>query len=337
MSVLRVCHKHDAERIRLFINSQWRENHPLALSLQLLEWQHLTQSTYHFFVAEENGIDEFAALLGFIPTWQYDEELRTSGDCWAAIWKVASHITKGGGLGFALLRKLLAQSEVKSFAAIGISSDANSQFGALGFTMVDKLEHYYLQNPSIDEYKIAVFNTTLPSSPMISGFSLKKIPNLSSGISLQHAYRPLKTIPYIINRYQRHPIYTYEFYGAYDPLARLVAIFVCRDVSEAGATCVRIVDIFGDISSVPSLYHPWLEILRTKKAEYVDVLNYGIAPEHFVRMGFNRLEHDDCAVIVPNYFEPFVRKNVKIEAAVKADYDYVIFKGDGDQDRPNRL
>ena len=38
------------------------------------------------------------------------------------------------------------------------------------------------------------------------------------------------------------------------------------------------------------------------------------------------------------YFEPFEQCNVKIDIAWKADYDnYVAFKGDSDQDRPNIL
>ena len=40
-------------------------------------------------------------------------------------------------------------------------------------------------------------------------------------------------------------------------------------------------------------------------------------------------------VIIQNYFEPFERKNIRIEFVYKANFDYVIFKGDSDQDRPN--
>jgi hypothetical protein len=45
----------------------------------------------------------------------------------------------------------------------------------------------------------------------------------------------------------------------------------------------------------------------------------------------------DGNLIIPNYFEPFEQKNVKIELAYKADFPYVAFKGDSDQDRPNIL
>ena len=39
-----------------------------------------------------------------------------------------------------------------------------------------------------------------------------------------------------------------------------------------------------------------------------------------------------------NYFEPFEQRNVKIEIAYKTKGDnYVAFKADSDQDRPNIL
>ncbi|MDA1382070.1 hypothetical protein PCI56_26850 [Plesiomonas shigelloides subsp. oncorhynchi] len=41
------------------------------------------------------------------------------------------------------------------------------------------------------------------------------------------------------------------------------------------------------------------------------------------------------SVIIPNYFEPFEMRNVKIDYAYKANKDLVIFRGDSDQDRPN--
>ena len=55
-------------------------------------------------------------------------------------------------------------------------------------------------------------------------------------------------------------------------------------------------------------------------------------------MGFQHLDLNQEEIIVPNYFEPFEKKNVKLEIAYKSKSDnYVAFKGDSDQDRPNVL
>ena len=56
-----------------------------------------------------------------------------------------------------------------------------------------------------------------------------------------------------------------------------------------------------------------------------------------IRIGqiVNNLDTD--RPIIPNYFEPFVRQNVKFAISYKARFPYVAFKGDADQDRPNVL
>ena len=52
----------------------------------------------------------------------------------------------------------------------------------------------------------------------------------------------------------------------------------------------------------------------------------------------SKIDLNQEEIIVPNYFEPFEKKNVKLEIAYKSKSDnYVAFKGDSDQDRPNVL
>jgi len=53
-------------------------------------------------------------------------------------------------------------------------------------------------------------------------------------------------------------------------------------------------------------------------------------------MGF--LEKNNDHEVIPNYFEPFLKKNVNIRFAYKAkEHNYAIFKADSDQDRPNKI
>ena len=44
-------------------------------------------------------------------------------------------------------------------------------------------------------------------------------------------------------------------------------------------------------------------------------------------------------IVVPNYFEPFVKKNINLKWAIKSNNPVMtpMFKGDCDQDRPNKL
>ena len=55
-----------------------------------------------------------------------------------------------------------------------------------------------------------------------------------------------------------------------------------------------------------------------------------------IMLFFLKLDFSSQNTIVPNFFQPFVQKNIKIEFSYKSKYDnFVIFRGDGDQDRPS--
>ena len=75
--------------------------------------------------------------------------------------------------------------------------------------------------------------------------------------------------------------------------------------------------------------------MRTEKAEYVDFVQYGIDKKYFLNSGFKLLDLN-INVIVPNYFEPLIQKNIPLLFSYKTNNNNIrIFKGDGDQDRPN--
>jgi hypothetical protein len=79
-----------------------------------------------------------------------------------------------------------------------------------------------------------------------------------------------------------------------------------------------------------------LEQLRAIGAEYADVHNWGIDPALFEAAGFSPVDPGG-ADIVPDHFEPFERRNTRILFALKTGRPAVLFKGDGDRDRPNRV
>ena len=77
-----------------FINMHWKHNHSLAVSRELLNFQHLDKDKdcYNFLVAENKETGEYDALIGFIPVAQYDKDLVGNGDYWGAIWKIRDDI-----------------------------------------------------------------------------------------------------------------------------------------------------------------------------------------------------------------------------------------------------
>jgi hypothetical protein len=84
------------------------------------------------------------------------------------------------------------------------------------------------------------------------------------------------------------------------------------------------------------VYNAVQGILNHNNAEYIDCLNHGIKSEVFLNMGFVRAPFND-STIIPEHLDPLEHKYVPLEYNYMDDIDVIIFKGDGDQDRPNRV
>ena len=331
---------HEVEREELsklkdFIDCHWKKNHALVLSRQLLDFQHLKDDKYSFLVAENTQTHEFDALIGFIPTSQFDCGLRENGDYWMAIWKKRDDVVNNeiGLIGIQLFYRLLKSSDIKSIGILGISETAKKIYAALHLR-ISYLNQWYMLNDSISDYKI-VKNAEIIQETPYSESDVWDIgwidPTELSSQKIVARYRPMKSVTYFLNRYASHPLYTYRFLGIYYD-NQLECILATRDVYANGAKAIRVIDALG---SVGGMIGRKLKMLMIEEnAEYIDFLNHGIPDETFIGMGFRLLDFDGN-MIVPCYFEPFEQRNVRIDLAYKASFNYVAFKGDGDQDRPS--
>ena len=294
-------------------------------------WQHLDGDLLNFIVARniEKGIID--AILGYISTKKFDSSLKEN-DHWGAIWKRKESAPLG--LGLMLLNYLNNSKENATYAAIGISDIVKRIYTQLKYK-VGTLNHYYCMNSNEFNIKIAQIDLIKKYKKTKNNIIIKKINSLEK-ICLKHTFNPMKSIKYLIERYQNHPIYTYFFSGIYK-MGKLVSIWVIRKQYAKSSYCLRIVDMYGSLDNIESLYGELQELLEKEKAEYIDCLNYGISESIFTDIGFEKLDLNGN-IIIPNYFEPFLKKNIEISFAIKSNYEnYIIFKGDSDQDRPSLL
>src|SRR5919198_440978 len=144
---------------------------------------------------------------------------------------------------------------------------------------------------------------------------------------------PQKTVRYFHDRYVAHPVYSYRVIGLFDGemLAGLVA---ARVAEHGGRRAVRIVDFLGRTETVAHIGRVARALIDETDAEYADVYNTGIDESAFRAAGFRRVDPDG-ADIVPDHFEPFERRNVRLWYAIDSECRPILFKGDADQDRPN--
>ena len=227
--------------------------------------------------------------------------------------------------------------------------DSYSSHGSIGMSKIAKILHkirkykigvlnqYYILNNRINDFKIAD-NVDLIRFPFFeedkSKIKLIEDVLVFQDTNFKETYLPRKSIRYLYNRFQQHPIYQYKFWEIYNPNSR--AIIVTRKISIANSAIIRIVDVYGRLENFSSLNEQLQNIMNFENAEYIDILNFGIDEQVFYKLGFNKLDVKG-ELIIPNYFEPFLRQNIEINCAFRGNGEYVIFKADSDQDRPSIL
>lgn len=330
MEEITICSFDDLEKLKIFINEIWSKNHVLATNQKLLDFQHKAINKYNFIISK-NPNNEITALLGFIPTSQYDENLKDHADIWLAIWKV-NEISAKPGIGFALLKWLEKNMKPQSIGAIGINKEVKKIYDVLGYE-TGVLKQYFFLNPFIKEFKIAK-SITQSRREFISSSSFLKEITFEEINDLKFQNSPFKSLKYLENRYLKHPYYKYFLIGSYQN-DTLNAVLILRKIEANGSSCLRIVDILGDYSKIGNISSSLVDLLQEYNSEYIDCLNHGISEQMFLDWGFNLRNSES---IIPNYFEPFLCENVDILFAYKSKRsDYIIFKGDSDQDRPNIL
>ena len=66
---------------------------------------------------------------------------------------------------------------------------------------------------------------------------------------------------------------------------------------------------------------------------FVDLYVNGVDEEKLIFAGFQKISD---SVIIPNYLEPLVLKNIQISFVTTSKENIFLIRGDGDQDRPSR-
>ena len=119
----------------------------------------------------------------------------------------------------------------------------------------------------------------------------------------------------------------------------LLGLFVSRIISIKGKNVIRIIDYFGSNESLEKSYVLFIYLFKKYNAEYIDMYSFGIPSKSLEFAGLINIGNQK-GLIIPNYFEPFVKKNINLTFAYKAEKPHPkirLFKGDGDQDRPSQI
>ena len=333
------CGREEIQDVVRFIDDHWKRGHALVTSRTLLDWQHRNpDGGYSFVVARQDGV--VIGILGYISTMRFDPALAPDNVVWLTTWKVRDDAGVAG-VGLALLQYLVAHEAHVGIGAIGLNPATRPIYQAFGYR-IGELEHYVMPNRTARRFELA----TLSAAPTlaraaehaaapVTGRSLSDPRDFEPLIELtpSAAGIPRKTARYFVSRYVQHPLYSYRVVALTDVDA-VVGLVVTRLAEHNGHKALRIIDSLGGPHLIPRIGAVVQSLLRECGAEYADVYNAGIDAAAFECAGFRRVDPDG-AEIVPDHFEPFERRNVRLWYAIKAAGEPVLFKGDADQDRPN--
>ena len=322
-----------------FIDAYWERGHVLATCSALLDWQHRDDDGqgYSFVVARRRGTGEVLGILGYIPTRRFDASLAGDNVIWLTMWKVRAD-AGFAGLGLLLVEYLTRAEPHVAIGAIGLNPETIPIYRALGFR-AGELHHYARASNSLARIEIATL-ATRPRAPAPGRLLHARCVTRDSEwpqleLVSNHLRLPRKSVEYFRNRYVRHPFYSYTVIAVLegDACSGLIA---ARIAEHGGRRVLRVVDFAGSDEVLACSGPVIQQLLDDTGAEYADIYNSGIDAEVFARAGFAAIDPDGPD-IVPDHFEPFERRNVRLWFSLKGPGDAALFKGDSDQDRPNRL
>lgn len=316
----------DIPGIMEFIDRYWKKNHILSRERTLFEFQHQWGDETAYIISESED-RQINGVLGYIP---YDRKDR---DVMLAIWKTIK--TDDTMLGIKMLELLRNTPGNRSVSAPGINPDTRSIYHFLGIKTGMMKQWYRLRK--LEEYHIALVKEhTIPEYKK-AGCTVeeyKEFEKLADSFRIEdclcRAGHPYKSMQYLKRRYYEHPVFRYLKYGLRKDDKKLLVILRVQKCN--GSAALRLVDGIGD-EGLLRYFTPMLDrLMEIYQCEYADLYECGVEDEILKDGGWTRTK--ETGNIIPEYFSPFEQQNVDIYY-MSSIPGAVLFKADGDTDRPN--
>ena len=327
--------------LAVFIDTHWKKGHIFARSSDFLKWQHfdITDNLYNFIIAVYKKTNEIHAILGYTLSSHFDKNIKAP-IFWGNIWKNREDINEPG---LGMMVYWLTYDIYNNVGRSGLGLSKNAVRQARGYVKSGLSDQFYILHPFMTEFIIACnthdserYNSkAVRADKTFVACSLDLYNELID--PLINVIPSHKSKIYYINRFYNHPIYKYHAYIIKDISDDIIGIFFFRFCEYDNARCIRIVDYFGIEGALIGCSNAFLDLLIENDAEYIDFICVNMPRIEMEMAGFiNRLNKTD--IIIPNYFEPFVRKNIDVYYSIDkyhTPYNKRIFKADSDQDRPS--
>lgn len=311
-----------------FIDRNWKQGHPLAVSEKLFRWQYIMFDQYNFLIAE----DENKKIYGFYGFVVYSKEKKP--DISGNMWRV---IPSGNPiLGLEMTQFVKEHIPMNTNTTLGYSEKA-IKIEKLLRGSVSYMKHYYrLANKNT--YNVAVVKENhqeyCPQTEKLHFVQIDSYQEFEASINEEDLKKgkPYKDLEYIRHRFFEHPYYSYSIYQIVSD-AETPLWMVTREVECNNSKILKIVDLYGEHQNLIGIAQILDAIIEERQYEYIDFYEYGIDDSIMKRSGMKLLDEEDPNII-PQYFEPFVPQNIEIAVGSKIPPGFCIFIANSDQDRP---
>lgn len=321
----------DKKKILKFIKIYWKKNHILLKNDQLFDYYYKEKKKLNFLIAIDNL--NIVGLLGYIKNEKYN--FINNSLVWTSMLKALDDYPL---LGVKLVQKLLNKFEKSDIGCMGNNIVSQKLFKLVGFD-TDILNHYYLINNKIKRFKLIKFKSK--KKIVKKSLYLKvnyKFLNKDNISQIKNYHIRDKNYKFILNKYILNKFYNYKVIVILNKNNKVENLFVFRVVRKNKSSCIRVVDYLGKFVDFKKNIFVFNKLLTKYKSEYLDFYtSKNISKKLLKHINKNDYNKD---IVVPNYFEPYIKSNIKIRYGVfyKSKKDkYNLFKGEGDAERPNEI
>ena len=318
----RLARPREAGRVRAFVNENFDWKLPLVNRRELFAFYSRSGGGVQFALAEEGG--ELAAAAGYI------RANRAGSAVWASVF-----VSKKGhnGAGLALMAALPDLTGAQLVACNNIRPETMPLYRFLGW-QAGRVGHFY-RLADLPEYRLARVRskTILPAGGDLDLQPVASAEALAALGMPPSPHAPQKDVWYMQRRYFAYPHLRYQVYAACQG-GRLLAYLACRVIDSGRGRMLRIADFVGDSALLPRLGGAIDRLLAQSEAEYAELYCAGVPAPVLAAAGFCERREGDMNIL-PNYVTPPVFENTDYYYFTSRPENFVLFKADGDQDRPN--
>ena len=316
--------------LREFCRINWGSEHPLIHNDRVFDWYYRKEEYINMVIAytkEEDGIDIYG-VCGFIPTSNSD-----TPDVF-----ISYILSKKGaqfGIALRLIEYIKELTKAVTINCNNIRKKTRGIYEFLNYT-VDDMNHWYRLNGDIKEFKLCRVNGDT-RNPIGSREAETEIIDSCEALS-EFPFdsfltnRPYKDEEYVKRRYMEYPFFTYLLIKL--KLGEKQAIIAIREIESSGSKMLRVEDFIGSRELIKDSGLALDRLLKEKKAEFIDWYSYGVKEHDMTEAGFSLLREGDCCII-PFYYAPLEMSNTDITIFTSEKEGFMMFRADGDQDRPN--